>query len=29
VLETDHFFGDALDALGTACKEAIRWAASG
>jgi len=25
VLETDHFFADALDALGTACVEAIVW----
>jgi alpha/beta superfamily hydrolase len=25
VLETDHFFADALDALGTACVEAIAW----
>jgi hypothetical protein len=28
VLETDHFFAEALDDLGTACKEAIRWATS-
>jgi alpha/beta superfamily hydrolase len=27
VLETDHFFGDALDELKTACAEAIAWAA--
>src|SRR5262245_703676 len=28
VLPTDHFFTDALDALATACGEAIAWAAS-
>jgi alpha/beta superfamily hydrolase len=28
VLEADHFFTEALDALATACKEAIRWATS-
>jgi alpha/beta superfamily hydrolase len=28
VLETDHFFADALDELAAACAEAIAWAAS-
>jgi hypothetical protein len=27
-IDTDHFFGDALDELGAACGEAIVWAAS-
>lgn len=29
LLDTDHFFTDALDALGAACREAIAWADGG
>ena len=29
VLEADHFFEDALDALDSACREAIAWATGG
>lgn len=29
ILETDHFFTDALDALAAACREAIAWAEPG
>ncbi|MBI3030345.1 MAG: alpha/beta hydrolase [Candidatus Rokubacteria bacterium] len=29
LLDTDHFFGDALDALAAACRAAITWAENG
>jgi alpha/beta superfamily hydrolase len=29
VLDTDHFFADALDELTAACAEAISWAVAG
>jgi alpha/beta superfamily hydrolase len=28
VLETDHFFGGALEGLAAACRDAITWAAA-